>query len=213
MFIDVITFMKEILKQSPIIPVITIDHVEDACMLAQLLHRYGFNTLEITLRTANALSIINVLAEEFSHLTIGAGTVTDIDTMEQVVQSKAKFAVSPGFTQSIASLASMYSLPYLPGVATPSDVMQAKAFGLNCLKLFPAEVVGGIPWLQSIASVFPEISFCPTGGISFDNAAHYLNLSNVISIGMSALTPSHLIKAKDWEGIEAILKTVRLNHS
>lgn len=206
MYINVINFMKEILKQSAIIPVITIDNIDDACELARLFQQHGFKTLEITLRTANALQIINVLAEEFKDLIIGAGTVNDVDTMEQIVQSKARFAVSPGFSPALASLALMYSLPYLPGVATPSEVIQAKTMGFGCLKLFPAEVNGGVKWLKSIASVFPEICFCPTGGITFDNASEYLHQNNVISIGMSALASSQMIRDKDWGGIKQILQ-------
>ena len=152
------------------------------------------------------MNIINVLAEEFKSLIIGAGTVNDIDTMERVVQSKAQFAVSPGFSPSLASLASMYSLPYFPGVATPSEVIQAKASGFDCLKLFPAEVCGGINWLKSLSSVFQDINFCPTGGINFDNASSYLELDNVISVGMSALTPSQLINNKDWSGVQSLLE-------
>lgn len=202
--------MKEILKQSPIIPVITIDDIDNARILAKLLQQYGFHTVEITLRTGNALNIINTLADEFTDLTIGAGTINDVDTMEQVVLSKARFAVSPGFSSSIASFASMYNLPYLPGVATPTEVIQAMAYGFDCLKLFPAEVVGGVSWLKSIANVFPDIRFCPTGGIGFNHAADYLKQSNVISIGMSALTPGQMIRDKDWNGIETLLQQVKM---
>ena len=205
--------MKEILQQSPIIPVITIDSIDNAFILTRLFQKHDYQTIEITLRTPNALAIINALAEEFQDMNIGAGTVNCIETMEKVRHSKAKFAVSPGFYPAVAQLALNNSMPYLPGVATPSEMLQAKSYGFNYLKLFPAEIMGGIPWLKAMHSIMPEMQFCPTGGITINLAAKYLSQPNVVSVGMSALTPSDAVNNQEWPNIETLLEVLQKPNS
>lgn len=197
--------MKKIIESSSVIPVLTLDTIEEGRAVAELFRNHQMTVLEITLRTANALDIINTLVDEFPELTIGAGTVTNIAQFNDVLHSKAAFAVSPGYVAELAMLARQTSFPYLPGVSTVSEAMQAQMNGYELLKLFPAESVGGVKLLQQMAAVFPGLRFCPTGGIDFSNAASYLQQPNVLCIGMSAVAPAKLIKAQDWNRIDSLI--------
>lgn len=189
--------MNTILSNQAILPVLTLDSIEDGYYIAKLLSDYGFKVIEVTLRTQNALDIAKQLAEEFKSLFIGVGTVTTIKRMAQVTEEKFSFAVSPGFDSGLVNMADIAGLPFLPAVSTVSEAMKASAFGIKTLKLFPAEICGGVKFLKQLKNVMPELTFCPTGGINQENVMAYLDLDNVISIGCSDIAPSDLITRRD----------------
>lgn len=186
--------MEAILEKQKIIPVLTLNTIEEGMFIANLLSQYGFNVLEITMRTKSALEIAKALAVEFKHLLIGVGTVTTMQRMTQVMDENFAFAVSPGFDSSMVNMADIAKLPFLPGISTISEAMQALAMDIKLLKLFPAELSGGISFLRQLGTILPELYFCPTGGIGQDNIASYLALDNVMSVGLSDIAPQQLIQ-------------------
>jgi 2-dehydro-3-deoxyphosphogluconate aldolase/(4S)-4-hydroxy-2-oxoglutarate aldolase len=200
--------MIHVLKNNRIIPVITIDDPEDAVALAQALVLGGIRILEVTLRTPNALSCVQAIRHHVPQAYVGVGTVRSVSDLERAAHSGAQFAVSPGCTLSLANAAHHTGLPFMPGVATISEVMNAQDLGFSCLKLFPSELIGGAKLLRHMASLFPGVMFCPTGGISQEQVADYLKMPNVVSVGGSWLSPQHLIEKKDWEEITRLAQSV-----
>jgi 2-dehydro-3-deoxyphosphogluconate aldolase / (4S)-4-hydroxy-2-oxoglutarate aldolase len=193
--------IEEILNLAPVIPVLVIDDLADAVPLAAALVEGGLPALEITLRTPVALAAIEAIANQVPQAMVGVGTVTSTLEMEQSINAGATFAVSPGCTSELATKAAEFELPYLPGVANPSDVMRALEHDLSILKLFPAEAVGGTAMLKALAGPFPQVRFCPTGGIGPDNMLDYLKLDNVMTVGGSWVAPKQDIAAKNWQHI------------
>lgn len=192
--------MEAILKKAPILPVILLNDVKDALPLADALAEGGITTLEITLRTPAGLKAIEALAKR-SDLTLGAGTIIEVSQLAQVKNAGATFAISPGITPALVTEAQKIHLPYLPAIATPSDILIAKQFDLSFLKFYPANLFGGINALKNYSVLFPQIKFCPTGGIDNKNLCDYLKLPNVVSVGGSWLVSSALIEKKDWKKI------------
>jgi 2-dehydro-3-deoxyphosphogluconate aldolase/(4S)-4-hydroxy-2-oxoglutarate aldolase len=184
-----------------VIPVLTIERREDAVPLACALLEGGLPVIEVTLRTPAALAAIAAIAGEVPQVVVGAGTVQRPADVVQACMAGARFLVSPGMTPELAAAALATELPYLPGVATPSEVMTARDLGISFLKLFPAEAVGGLALLQALAPVFPGIAFCPTGGIDERSAANYLALPNVPMVGGSWMAPREAVAAGDWATI------------
>lgn len=197
-------FIRHSLQRSPVIPVLTIERLEDAVPLGRALVDGGLQVLEITLRTPNALRAIEALSHALPQALIAAGTVTTPEQLIAAQRAGAKLAVSPGLTDALARAAHSCALPLLPGIATASELMSARDAGFGCFKFFPAEAAGGIKLLQALAGPFPEALFCPTGGISPDNAPAYLALCNVACIGGSWLTPAQALKAGDWAHIRSL---------
>jgi 2-dehydro-3-deoxyphosphogluconate aldolase/(4S)-4-hydroxy-2-oxoglutarate aldolase len=195
---------EDILKLAPVIPVLVIDRLEDAVPLARALYAGGLPVLEITLRTPVAAQAISLISEALPEAVVGAGTVLSAADLEKAVKHNAAFAVSPGVTDSLLEAAGSTSCPLLPGVATPSEAMRLLEKGIQCMKFFPAEAAGGIPMLKSIHGPLPSITFCPTGGIAFDTAPGYLALPNVACVGGTWMVADQLVKAGDWQGIEAL---------
>jgi len=195
--------LDEILAIAPVIPVIVIDDAETAVPLAQALLRGGLRVLEVTLRTPAALDALRAMAR-LADAIVGAGTVLNEAQYDEAIAAGARFVVSPGLTDSLASVATRRSVPLLPGTATASDVMRARDAGFRRLKLFPAGSVGGIATLKAFASVFADVRFCPTGGITADSAANYLAQKNVACVGGSWLTPADAVAARDWTRIERL---------
>jgi 2-dehydro-3-deoxyphosphogluconate aldolase/(4S)-4-hydroxy-2-oxoglutarate aldolase len=190
-------FFKEY-SADPLIAVLVIDNIANAVPIAQALVDGGVTTLEVTLRTEDALNAIEQIATHVPHAKIGAGTVLGAAQFNEVKQAGGQFAVSPGFTATLAEAAINSNLPWLPGAVTASEIMQALEHGIKGLKFFPAEASGGVKALKSFTSVFPEVSFCPTGGIKADNMQQYLALANVTSVGGSWLVTKEIIAAKRW---------------
>lgn len=199
---------EEWLQQTkPIVPVIVINHIEDAVPMAQALVKGGVHLLEITLRTGCAYDAIREISQNVPDAIVGVGTVTRPAELDTAVNHGAKFVISPGFTPSLLEAANAWGGAYLPGVATPGEVMLAREAGFSRMKFFPAEAAGGIDMLKSIGAPLPDVSFCPTGGINARTSSDYLALGNVFAVGGSWLTPNNLIQNKDWDGITHIAET------
>lgn len=194
------------LAEARIVPVLTVRRVGDAVPLARALVAGGLDMLEVTLRSEAALGAIRAIAEALPEVTLGAGTLIRTEEFATVAEAGARFAVSPGFSPMLARAA---TLPYLPGIATATELMLALATGLDCLKFFPAEAAGGPAALKALAGPFPEARFCPTGGIGAGNAAAYLALANVVAVGGSWVAPEALVRTGDWPGITALARAAR----
>ena len=188
----------ELASHGPVIPVIVIQRLQDAVPMAQALVDGGVRVLEITLRTAMALQAIEAVVRAVPGAIVGAGTIRSAADALAAKNAGCEFAVSPGYTAAVGAACRELGLPLLPGVATASEVMAAQADGLGFLKFFPATAAGGIPMLKALAGPFPDVVFCPTGGISADTAPLFLALSNVRVCGGSWLTPADAVASGDW---------------
>jgi 2-dehydro-3-deoxyphosphogluconate aldolase/(4S)-4-hydroxy-2-oxoglutarate aldolase len=193
--------MHALFRGISVIPVLTIERERDAVPLARALFEGGLSVIEVTLRTAAAPSAIAAIARELPQVVVGAGTLLRAADIATAVHAGARFLVSPGMIPELAAAALSAELPYLPGVATPSEVMAARALGICVMKLFPAEALGGTAWLKALAPVFPGVAFCPTGGIDETGAAEYLALPNVPMVGGSWMAPKDAIAAGDWRRV------------
>lgn len=191
----------ELCSHGPVIPVIVIDQLEDAVPLAQALVAGGVRVLEVTLRTPVALQAIEAMARSVPGAIVGAGTIRSAADARAAKAAGAVFGVSPGYTAEVGAACREIDLPLLPGVATASEVMAAQADGLSFLKFFPATAAGGIPLLKALGGPFPDVVFCPTGGISLATAPDFLALPNVKVCGGSWLTPADAVKQGDWARI------------
>ncbi len=194
--------IEQVMGLAPVIPVLTIERVEDAVPLAQALVRGGLPALEITLRSAAALAAIEAIAGAVPDAVPGVGTVTSPDDLARARGAGARFAVSPGFAPDlVAAAAGLSKMAFLPGIATASEAMAAQRAGLTCLKFFPAEGMGGPATLQALAGPFASLVFCPTGGIGRHNAGDYLSLGNVRCVGGSWIAPREAVAEKQWQVI------------
>jgi 2-dehydro-3-deoxyphosphogluconate aldolase/(4S)-4-hydroxy-2-oxoglutarate aldolase len=194
--------IKDIMNTSPVVPVMVINKLEHAVPLAHALVEGGLKVLEITLRTPIALDAIRRIKAEVPGAIVGAGTVINLETLKQAIDAGSEFLVSPGVTESLIDAALQSGVPILPGVISPSEVMRLMEKGITEMKFFPAEAAGGIPMLKSIGGPLPQVTFCPTGGISPKNAADYLALSNVACVGGSWMAPADLVDKEDWQEIK-----------
>ena len=194
----------ELMRIGPVIPVIVIDGIEQAVPLARALVAGGVRVLEVTLRTPVALDAIRAIAREVPDAIVGVGTISRAEHFEQAIQAGARFGVSPGLTRELIDAAHASRLPLLPGVMTASDVIRARNAGFFALKLFPAQQAGGIGMLKALSGPFPDVTFCPTGGVTPTSAPDFLALPNVGCVGGSWLTPPAMVKAGDWQEITAL---------
>ena len=192
----------------PIMPVIVVNHADEAIPLARALMAGGIHMLEVTLRTSAGLKAIEQIACHVPDAIIGAGTVTTATQLKQVADHGAQFAVSPGATEQLLTAAKNWQGEFLPGVATASEAMTALEFGFRRQKLFPATLVGGAAILKAWQGPLAEISFCPTGGINQDNYQSFLELDNVFCIGGSWMVPRHLIEQKKWSEITRLAAAI-----
>jgi 2-dehydro-3-deoxyphosphogluconate aldolase/(4S)-4-hydroxy-2-oxoglutarate aldolase len=195
------TKLDAILRAAPIIPVITIERAEDGVPLARALVAGGLPALEVTLRTQAAPAAAKAIAAQVPEAILGIGTVLTREDLEAARGLGARFAVSPGATPELLDTAAAGDLPLLPGVQTASELMAALARGFDVVKFFPAVPAGGIAALKALAGPFPQVKFCPTGGIGEDNFADWLALPNVSAVGGSWLAPSADIRAGNWAAI------------
>lgn len=196
-----------VFARAPVIPVITIEHLDDALPLARALVENGLPTLEVTLRTAAALAAIERIARALPEACVGAGTVLDAAALAAVANAGARFAISPGATDALYAAAADSALPLIPGVATASELMRGLEHGWRRFKFFPAEASGGIAALRAFAGPFAQARFCPTGGIDAAKAPVYLALPNVACVGGSWMLPADAIKARDWTRIGMLART------
>ncbi len=196
----------ELAAHGPVIPVIVLHRVEDAVPLAQALVDGGVRVLEVTLRTPVALDGMKAILAEVPGAIVGAGTIRSVADAKAAKAAGCVFGVSPGYTSEVGRACRDLGLPLLPGVATASEVMQAQADGYDFLKFFPATAAGGIPMLKALAGPFPDVAFCPTGGITVETAPQFLALPNVKVCGGSWLTPADAVAKGDWARITQLAK-------
>jgi 2-dehydro-3-deoxyphosphogluconate aldolase/(4S)-4-hydroxy-2-oxoglutarate aldolase len=196
--------LGEILEKQRIVAVVTIERAADALPLADALCAGGVRVIEITLRSDAACSAIEQIVKGRSEAIVGAGTVRDAQSLRAARDAGARFVVSPGFTPALHAAAVAAGLPWLPGVATASEILLAQEAGHALLKFFPAEAAGGPLALRAFATVFPEAGFCPTGGVTADNMRGYLELPNVVCVGGTWLAPRPLMAARQWSKIQEL---------
>ncbi|MEN9503022.1 MAG: bifunctional 4-hydroxy-2-oxoglutarate aldolase/2-dehydro-3-deoxy-phosphogluconate aldolase [Pseudomonadota bacterium] len=196
---------KDVCLLAPVIPVLVVKELSIAQALAQALVQGGLPALEVTLRTRVALEVIRAMADVEGGV-VGAGTLLTPADVKAAKAAGARFGVSPGVTDSLLKAAEDADLPLLAGAATASEVMYLLERGYDTLKLFPAEAVGGVALLKSLASPLPQVTFCPTGGITLQTAPQYLALPNVLCVGGSWVAPDTLIQSQDWQGIQQLAR-------
>jgi len=199
------TWLKE---SKPVIPVIVIDEIEQAVPLAKALVAGGVRLLEVTLRTPVAFAAIEKIASEVPEAIVGVGTATNADHIQQAKDSGAQFALSPGISVGLIQKAQQLNMPFMPGVMTPSDIILGLDNGLSEFKFFPAQQAGGVNMLKAFSGPFPQVRFCPTGGISQTNYQEFLALNNVLAVGGSWLCSRDLMQSKDWETIEGLAQSL-----
>lgn len=198
----------EICRLAPVVPVIVVDDLAHARLLAQALVAGGLPALEVTLRTPAALDAICIMAEVEGGV-VGAGTLLTPADVKAAKAAGAKFGVSPGATERLLDACAEHDLPLLPGAATASEIMALLELGYTVQKFFPAEQSGGAAYLKSIGSPLPQVKFCPTGGISLKNARDYLGLSNILCVGGSWVAPKEALATGDWAQITALAAEAR----
>src|SRR5712672_4378092 len=203
--------LAALFRQAIVIPVLTIERLEDAVPLAKALVAGGVRTLEVTLRTRVAIEAAKAIIADVPDAIVGIGTILNADDLARAEGIGARFGISPGATPDLLKAAAASALPFAPGIATASELMLALAHGFNLVKFFPAEQSGGIKALRALAGPFPDMRFCPTGGIGEANAASWLAEPNVVAVGGSWLCPAADIRSGNWAGITAICnRTMKL---
>jgi 2-dehydro-3-deoxyphosphogluconate aldolase/(4S)-4-hydroxy-2-oxoglutarate aldolase len=201
-----IPLIDDFCNQSPIIPVVAIESSEDAIPLAEALLAGGINVIEITLRTEAALKSIELIAKHLTAMKVAAGTVLNPEQYQQSIDAGAQFVISPGITHNLLLKGQDNPVPLLPGVSSASELMHIIDLGYSRSKFFPAEAAGSIAMLRALYGPFKQVKFCPTGGITQDNARSFLGLSNVMCVGGSWLSPKALIAQKQWQEITNITR-------
>ena len=198
--------IADIVALAPVIPVLTVEELGHAVPLARALSAGGLRVLEITLRTPVALAAIEAMRKAVPEAIVGVGTLTRAVDFAAADRAGAQFGVTPGLTPELASAARGARFPLLPGVMTPTELIAARTAGFTVLKLFPAQQAGGIGMLQALGAPFPDVIFCPTGGITRASAPDFLALPNVACVGDSWVAPRAMLAAADWAGIEALAR-------
>ena len=201
----------DVLNAGPVMPVMVIKNLDDAVPLAKALVAGGIKVLEITLRTPIALEAIRLISQEVKEAIVGAGTITTPEQLKAAEEAGAVFAISPGLTPALLRAAKEGNIALIPGISTLSELMVGMEAGLDHFKFFPAEAAGGIPMLKSIAGPIPQVTFCPTGGISPENYNAYLSLNNVACVGGSWLVPEDAVKQKNWAKVTELAKLAIAN--
>jgi 2-dehydro-3-deoxyphosphogluconate aldolase/(4S)-4-hydroxy-2-oxoglutarate aldolase len=196
----------DLLRISPVIPVVTLDDPDDAVPVARALAEGGVRIIELTLRTDTALASLERIAAAVPDIAVGAGTVLTARHARDAAAAGAQFLVSPGSTPALYEGAATAGLPLLPGVATVSEALHAREHGITAMKFFPAAPAGGPAYLAALAAPLSDVLFCPTGGISPATAPDYLALPNVVCVGGSWLTPARAVAERDWRAITALAR-------
>ena len=192
-----------VMALTPVLPVVTIEDAAKAEPLARVLLASGISTIEITLRTPAALDAIRAIAQAAPEMIVGAGTVLSAEDLDAAIEAGARYALSPGGTPKLMKAARKRSIPFIPGVASSSEIQRGLELGYTHFKLFPAEQLGGVSTLKALAGPFANVRFCPTGSITAEKAPAYLALPNVLCVGGSWIAPADKINSGDWAGIEA----------
>lgn len=198
--------MRDICERAPVIPVLVVEEAVHAAPLAGALVRGGLTVLEVTFRTGAAPEVIRAMRDAVPDAVVGAGTLLTPADVRAAVAAGAAFGVSPGATPALMDAAAEAGLPMLPGAATASEMMAFMELGIEVMKFFPAGPAGGVPYLKAIAGPLPQVTFCPTGGVSLANMADYLKLPNVLCVGGSWVAPAKAVAAGDWTAIETLAR-------
>lgn len=196
--------MREILARTPVMPILTLHDARWAGDLALALVRGGISVFEVVMRTPQSVAALRAMLEATPEADIGMGTLMTTEDVQTAHQAGAKFGVSPGLTPELAAAIAATQFPFLPGVATASEVMQARGWGLKELKYFPAQGAAGAHWIKDMSGVFPDVLFCPTGGIRPADITTYLKLPNCNTVGGSWVVPQDMLGDRDWAGITAL---------
>ncbi|WP_085297418.1 bifunctional 4-hydroxy-2-oxoglutarate aldolase/2-dehydro-3-deoxy-phosphogluconate aldolase [Cognaticolwellia mytili] len=202
---------SDLFAMGPIVPVLVIKDVKDALPIAEALLAADIKVLEVTLRTPAALDVISTIAKHLPEAVVGAGTVTNRELLQRSADAGAKFAISPGLTKDLLQAGKEGNTALIPGISSISELMDGIDFGYDHLKFFPAEASGGVKAIQSISGPFPDIKFCPTGGINLNNVRDYLALPNVACCGGSWLVSDEIVQNGNWQEVTRLAKQV-LNH-
>lgn len=201
--------MENILKKISeigIVPVVTIENIEDTLPIAKALYDGGIPCAEVTFRNENCLEAIKIIKETYKDMLLGAGTVSDIAQVENALSAGAEFIVTPGFNEEVVSYCVNNNILIIPGCSNPSDLEKAQQYGLNIVKIFPAESIGGIKLIKSLSAPYNKMKFMPTGGINEENLREYLKFDKIIACGGSWMVPKDIIKTKDFKQIERLVK-------
>lgn len=197
---------EQVLSTGPVVPVIVVKQPEHAVPMAKALVAGGIRVLEVTLRTPVAMDALRAIIREVPEAIVGAGTVINTQQLKEVTDAGAQFVISPGLTESLLRAATEGPVPLIPGISTVSELMMGMDHGLREFKFFPAEASGGAKALSALAGPFPQVRFCPTGGISPANYRDYLALKSVLCIGGSWLVPDEALQQGDWERITQLAR-------
>lgn len=197
---------ETVLKTGPVVPVIVVNDLNHAVPMAKALVAGGVRVLEVTLRTPVAMEALRAIIKEVPEAIVGAGTVLNTQQLHEVTEAGAQFVISPGITESLLKAATDGPIPLIPGISTVSELMTGMDYGLREFKFFPAEANGGVKALQAIAGPFPQVRFCPTGGITPANYRDYLALKSVLCIGGSWLVPADALQQGDWNRITELAR-------
>ncbi|MCI5825330.1 MAG: bifunctional 4-hydroxy-2-oxoglutarate aldolase/2-dehydro-3-deoxy-phosphogluconate aldolase [Arcanobacterium sp.] len=195
---------RSFLASNPIVPVVVLEELDAAVPTAQALLAGGITSAEITFRTAVAADAIAAISEQVPEMAVGAGTVINAEQARQALSAGAQFIVSPGWSSAVADVASEAEVPYLPGIANPTDIMAALSYGLDTVKFFPAVALGGLPVVKAFAGPFPQLKFMPTGGINTENLAEWLGSPVIAAVGGSWMVAGKLLRAGKFEDVTRI---------
>lgn len=194
------TFSSLMAKQT-ILPIIQADSVSEGVKIAETMHRAGLGLVEVVLRTDASIDIVKAIKADVPGLKVGSGTITDEHILEQAVEAGSDFIITPAVSEKLLGHLAKCHLPVVPGVSNTGEILMAKEFGFKEMKLFPASLAGGAPFLKAMGSVFQDIKFCPTGGITQTNKSDFLSLNNVFAVGGTWVSRNDWVKNEDWEAI------------
>ncbi len=192
---------SQLMGSQTLLPIIQADSIEQGVNIAKAMAASGLKLVEVVLRTPEALAALIAIKEQVPGLLVGAGTIVNMTSLQQAIDAGADFIVTPAVSEKLLSHLAVCGLPVLPGVSNTADILMAREFGFTELKLFPAALSGGAPFLSAISSVFQDIKFCPTGGVSAQNKEDYLSLPNVIAVGGTWVCRKEWVVNEDWQAI------------
>ena len=194
---------SQIMGTQRILPIIQSDDIATGVKAAGIMQETGLKVIEVVLRSPIALEMLREIKLQFPNMVVGAGTITSRQILEQALSVNADYIITPTISASLLRDLDACPVPVLPGVSVMSDILQAVEFGYSELKLFPASLAGGAPFLQAVNAVFPNVKFCPTGGVSQENKSTFLDLPNVFAAGGTWLAKKDMIEAGDWDAVKA----------
>ena len=195
------TSFSSLMGSQTLLPIIQADTPEQGVNIAKAMAKSGLNLVEVVLRTEQSLAALSAIKAEVPELIVGAGTITNEAILKQAIEAGADFIVTPAVSEKLLGFLVDCGVPVLPGVSNTGDIIMAREFGFTELKLFPASLAGGAPFLSSISSVFQDIKFCPTGGVSEQNKGDYLSLNNVIAVGGTWVCRKDWVAEENWQAI------------